>query len=62
MTEIPDDEIEKILENGFAEMMRAFFRMRNAQDYQREYDSMGTIISCLMEDRAFLRKFYQVNP
>ncbi len=56
------DEIEKILEHGFSEMFRAFYRMRQAKDYQREYDTMGTVINLLMEDRAHLRRQYPVKP
>jgi hypothetical protein len=60
--DIPNDEIEKILESGFSEMYRAFFRLRGSKQYQREYDAMGTVISLLMTDREFLRNKYKINP
>jgi hypothetical protein len=62
MTDRIDDEVEKILENGFSEIYRALFRMRERKEYQREYDAMGTVISILMTDREFMRKKYEINP
>jgi len=56
------DELETLIENGYSEIMRALYRMRQAKDYQREYDTMGTLISCLMQDRDHLRKTYPVKP
>jgi len=53
---------DQIIEDGYAEMMRGFFKLRQAKKYQEEYDAMGTIINLIMEDRAHLRKTYKVNP
>lgn len=56
-----EDEIEGIIENGYAEMMRGFFRLRQSGQYQREYDTMGHVINLLMEDRQHLRKTYKIK-
>lgn len=58
----PKDEIEGLIEDGYATMMRGFFRLRKSGQYQREYDTMGHIINLLMEDRQHLRKTQKVNP
>lgn len=60
--EPPIDEIEGIIEEGYAKMMLGFFKLRQSSQYQREYDSMGHIINLLMEDRQYLRKTYNVDP
>lgn len=59
--EPPIDEIEGILEEGYARMMLAFYKLRKSGQIQREYDSMGHIINLLMEDRQHIRKTYKVN-
>lgn len=58
----PEDDIEEIIENGVGELFRGFYRLRKSEQYQREYDTMGTIINMLMQDRDHLRKTYKVNP
>lgn len=58
----PEDEIEEIIENAVGELYRGFFRLRKSEQFQREYDEMGIIISMLMKDRDHLRKTYKVNP
>jgi len=58
----PIDEIEGMIEQGYSKMMLGFHRLRTTQQYQREYDTMGDIISLIMEDREHLRKTYNVNP
>lgn len=58
----PEDEIEKIIETGVRELYRGFYRLRVSEQYQREYDTMGILISMLMEGRDHLRKTYGVNP
>lgn len=58
----PEDEIESIIETAVGELYRGFFRLRKLEQYQREYDTMGTIIDMLMKDRDHLRKTYKVNP
>lgn len=45
-----------IVEEAVGEMYRGFFRMREMKQYQEEYDTMGTIINMLMEDRQRLRE------
>lgn len=56
-----DDEIEKQIENAVGELYRGFFQLRQSKQYQREYDTMGTIIDMLMLDRAHLRNKYSVS-
>ena len=58
----PEDEIEGIIEEGYARMMLGFYKLRKSGQYQREYDSMGHVINLLMEDRQHLRKTYKVKP
>lgn len=58
----PEDEIEEIIENAVGELYRGFYRLRKSEQHQREYDTMGSIINMLMEDRDHLRKTYGVNP
>ena len=55
------DEIEEIIEAGVVELYTGFFRLRKSEQYQREYDTMGSIINMLMEDRDHLRKTYGVK-
>lgn len=58
----PEDEINEIIENAVGELYRGFFRLRKSEQYQREYDTMGSIINMLMRDRDHLRKTYKVTP
>ena len=58
----PEDEIEAIVENAVGELYRGFFWLRTTEQFQREYDTMGTIIDMLMKDRDHLRKTHKVNP
>lgn len=55
------DETELIIENAVGELYRALFRLRLSEQYQREYDTMGTIIDMLMKDRQHLRTVYKVD-
>ena len=55
------DEIESIIENAVGELYRGLFRLRDSKQYQREYDTMGTIINMLMKDRDHIRRTYKVN-
>lgn len=61
MIEPNDDIIESIIECGVGELYRGFFRLRQAGEYQREYDTMGAVIDMLMKDRQHLRTTYKVN-
>jgi len=56
------DEIEEIIESGVANLYLGFYRLRKSEQYQREYDTMGRLISMLMEDRDHLRTKHKVNP
>ena len=56
-----DDQIDKQIEAAVGELYRGFVQLRQSQQYQREYDTMGTIIDMLMLDRAHLRKKYSVT-
>ena len=61
MIEPPVDEIEGIIEDGYAKMMLGFYKLRTSGQHQREYDTIGHIINLLMEDRQYIRKTYKVN-
>lgn len=58
----PEDEIEEIIENAVGELYRGLFRLRKTGQYQREYDTAGTIIDMLTRDRHHLRTIYGINP
>lgn len=51
----------KDVENAVVELYRAFYRMRQAGQYQEEYDAMGSLQSMIMRDRAHLRSVYKVR-
>jgi hypothetical protein len=52
-----NDQIEKAV----GELYSAYFKLRQAKQYQEEYDSMGTLLNMLMKDRQELRQKYKVN-
>lgn len=58
---MPNDEIENIIEKGVGELYRGLFQLRQSQQYQREYHTLGTIISMLTADRNYLIEVYNVN-
>lgn len=60
--ELAIDEIEEIIENAVGELYLGFHRLRTSEQHQREYDTMGSLINMLMQDRAHLRKTHGVNP
>jgi hypothetical protein len=55
------DQINEIIEKGVGEIYRGFFLLRQAGEYQEEYDSMGAILNMLMQDRMHLLKTYKVK-
>ena len=55
------EELEQQMEHAVGELYKVFFRMREAGLYQEEYDSMGTLIKMLMEDRHQLRQKHEVQ-
>lgn len=62
IVEQPIDEIEAVIEKAIADLYVGFFRLRKAGLYQREYDTVGTIIDMLTRDRQHLRNVYGVKP
>jgi len=62
MNKEPDHNTpEDIIEQAVAELYRGFFRLREEAKYQEEYDTIGTIINMLTEDRVVLRHKYGVK-
>ena len=57
----PEDEIETVIETGIENLYKGFYRLRKSEQYQREYDTMGTIIDMLMKDRQHIRETYKVR-
>ena len=58
----PNAEVEEanaIIEKAVGELYRGLYRLRQLKEYQEEYDSMGTIINMLMEDRNWIRSTYK---
>jgi hypothetical protein len=56
-----EDEIEGIIEAGLGELFRGFYRLRESGQYQREYDTVETIITMLSEYRQYIRENYKVD-
>lgn len=56
-----EDREDNDIEDGVAKIYGALFRMRKANQYQREYDALGTIINMMMEERRFIREKYKVE-
>lgn len=52
---------EQIVEEAIGELYRGFFKMRQAKQYQTEYDAMGALLNMLMKDRDHLRKKYNIS-
>lgn len=46
---------EQIIEKAVGELYSGYFKLRQAKQYQEEYDSMGLLMNMLMKDRAQLR-------
>jgi hypothetical protein len=57
-TEEPADATEELIENSIAALYRGFFQLRDSKQYRREYDTMGTLMSMLQQDRDYLRRTY----
>lgn len=57
---LPEDKIENEVEEAIGDLYLNFYRMRVAGQYQREYDTMGTIIDMLAQDRQLIREKYGV--
>lgn len=57
----PIDEIEGIIEEGYARMMWGFYQLRTSGQHQREYDSIGHVINLLMQDRDYIRNTHKVD-
>lgn len=55
------EEANKVIENAIGELYRGYFKLREAKQYQEEYDSMGTLITMLSNDRQFLREKYKIK-
>ena len=54
-------ETDKLIENAVGELYKGFYRLRQAKQYQEEYDAMGTLLNMLMKDRQHLRDKYHVR-
>jgi len=57
MSEDPKD----IVENAIGELYRGFYLLRQSQQYQEEYDSMGALMNMLMKDREYMRQKFLVR-
>ena len=59
----PDlEKIESEIETAIGELYRGFYRLRQLEAYQVEYDNMGALLNMLMQDRMHLLKTYKVKP
>ena len=59
---MPNDQINKLFEDGFVSIALGAFKLRELGQYQDAYDEIGHIIDLLMQDRQELRKNHKVNP
>ena len=50
------------VEQAVARLFVAFFKLRQLEAYQSEYDSKGAVMNMLMDDRTHLRKTYKIIP
>jgi hypothetical protein len=58
----PDiEKIEAEIETAIGELYRGFYRLRKAEAYQAEYDSMGVLLNMLMQDRMHILKTFKVD-
>lgn len=57
----PIDDTENIIESSITELYKAFYRLRISGQHQREYDTMGVLINMLQQDRARIRRRYNIN-
>lgn len=56
-----NEDLEKQMEEAVANLYVVLYRMREAKEYQQEYDEMGSLINMLSQDRDFLRRKYNVE-
>lgn len=56
MSSIITEKADKLIEDGYAMMMTGFYNLRKAGLLTEEYDTMGTILSLLTEDRQHIRR------
>lgn len=52
---------EKIIEDAVGELYRGYYFLREAKQYQTEYDAMGTLINMLSKDRQHIRATYKIE-
>lgn len=52
---------DQIIEDAIGELYRGYFKLREAKQYQVEYDSMGTLINMLTKDRQSMREKYKIE-
>ena len=57
-----DKPVERLFEDGFAEIMLGAFLLRKQGKYQEAYDELGVVLDLIMQDRQELRIMYKVKP
>lgn len=55
------EELDHQLEDIIGDLYKVLFRMRESGFIQEEYDSMGTLIRMLTEDRQHLRRNHTIS-
>jgi hypothetical protein len=55
------DDPNEIIDNAVGELYRGYYLLRKQKRYQEEYDSIGTLMFMLMQDRDHIRKTYLGN-
>jgi hypothetical protein len=49
---------QEIIEDAVGELYRGFYQLRQSKQFKEEYDSMGSLMNMLQQDRAYIRKNY----
>ena len=55
------EKLELQVEEAVGQLYAALYKLRQAKLYQEEYDTMGTVIRMLIQDREHLRIKYGVK-
>ena len=58
-TNLPVTEADKCLDMGVGKFYQGLFLLREAGEYQREYNAMSVLIDMLTKDREHLQDKYR---
>lgn len=52
---------DEIIEEAIGRLYQGFYKLREANKHQEEYDSMGVLLNMLSKDRQHMREKYKVK-